>query len=67
MFTSHHLRQILKSKPSLVDNLIESVCWTNSSNYDLITPGNEAFVCLINVCVDWHTKLPTAFVAYVVV
>ena len=52
---SHHLRQVFKSSPSFVDNLVKSVRRTNRSYNDLITPRSKAFECLLHKRENWHT------------
>ena len=67
VFPSHHLCQILKSAPPLVDNLVESFRRTNRSDDDLITSRGQAFECLVHECLHWHTELSAAVIAHVVV
>ena len=67
LFASHHLCQIFKGTPPLVDNLIESVRRTNRSNDDLVASRGEAFARFIHVLADWHTELSPLLRPHVVV
>lgn len=67
VFPSHHLCQILKSTPPLVDNPVESFRRTNRSDDDLITSRGQAFECLVHECLHRHTELSAAVIAHVVV
>lgn len=65
-FASHHLCQVLKSSPPLVNDLVESISWTDSPDDDLITPRCKSLISLICKCIHRHTELLTAL-AHIIV
>jgi len=56
VLSSRKPRQILKRRAPFIDNLVESVGWSNSSNDDLITSRCQTFERRIGEFINGHTE-----------
>ena len=64
--SSHHYGEILEGSSSLINNLVESFCWSDRSDDYLVISRCETIVCSIGERVKGHAQLPPLLITHVV-